>query len=169
MRIPFFVCILLASPVRAADFRVLNFGDSCEPIRGLEKALGTREASWPGLSPDVPAFTGRAFDHEVTISYFCLHGKFAAGNYFFEWQPLDDAVRTLHDTYNSLVKMYGAPYADATPWHVANAQSGEGASDPSIYSAFWRGDRINTTLLLKRGDASGTRWQVAIVSHRRAD
>ncbi len=156
-------CTLLASSVSAADFRVLNFGDRCDSVGALEKALGSREASWPGLSPDVPAFTGRAFDREVTITYFCVHGKFAVGNYFFPIQPLDDAVQSLHEVYDSLTSTYGAPYTDFTPWHGANSQFVTVAPDPSKYSAYWRGEQTHTIISLRPGgDAPGTSWKVAI-------
>jgi hypothetical protein len=160
-------CALLASSVSAADFRVVNFGDSCDSIRPLEKALGSREASWPGLSSDVPAFTGRAFDREVTISYFCLRGRFAVGNYFFALQSLDDAVESLHEAYDSLNSTYGAPYTDTTPWHGANSRFVTVAPDPSKYTAYWRGERVNTTISLRPGsDAPGTKWKVAIAVSR---
>jgi hypothetical protein len=160
-------CALLVSSAGAADFRVVNFGDSCDSIRPLERALGSREASWPGLSPDVPAFIGRAFDREVTISYFCLRGKFAVGNYFFASQSLDEAVESLHEAYDSLVSTYGAPYTDATPWHGANSRFVTVAPDPSKYSAFWRGDRVNTIVSLRAdGDAPDAKWKVAIAIGR---
>jgi len=163
MRKVLLACALFASPVGAADFRVLDFGNSCEPIRGLEKALGSRETSWPGLSPDVPAFIGRAFDRDVTILYFCLHGKFAAGNYFFQAQSLDDAVQSLHETYDGLALKYGAPYTDNSPWHGANSRFTSFEPDPSKYTAHWRGERFNTTILLRpAGELSSARWQVAI-------
>jgi hypothetical protein len=163
-------CALFASPVSAADFRVLDFGDSCEPIRGLEKALGSRETSWPGLSPDVPAFIGRAFDRDVSISYFCLRGKFAVGNYFFPTQSLEDAVQSFHEAYDSLVSKYGAPYTDNSPWHGANSRFTSVEPDPSKYTAYWRGERVNTIISLKPGrEASGARWQVAVSVHQRTN
>ena len=170
MRYFLVACVLLASPVSASDFRVLDFGDSCEQIRGLEKALGSRETSWPGLSPEVPAFIGHAFDRDVTISYFCLHGKFAVGNYFFPDQSLDEAVQSLHEAYDSLVSKYGAPFTDSSPWHGANSRFTSVEPDPSKYMAYWRGERVNTTILLKPGsDASSPTWQVAIAVARRQD
>jgi hypothetical protein len=170
MRNVLVACAFLASSVGAADFRVVNFGDSCDSVRALEKALGSREASWPGLSPDVPAFTGRAFDREVTISYFCVRGKFAVGNYFFPVQSLDDAVESLHEAYDSLNSTYGAPYTDATPWHGANSRFITVAPEPSKYTAYWRGERANTIISLRPGgDPSGTKWKVAIAISQTAN
>jgi hypothetical protein len=166
MRNLLMACALLASSVSAADFRVLNFGDSCDSIRVLEQALGSRETSWPGLSPDVPAFTGRAFDREVTISYFCARGKFAVGNYFLETQSLDDAVQSLHEVYDSLTSTNGAPYTDTTPWHGASSGFISVAPDPSKYTAYWRGERANTVILLRPvGDTPGRKWKVTVAVH----
>jgi hypothetical protein len=163
----FLACTFLVSTAGAADFRVLDFGDPCKSIRSLEKAIGSREISWPGLSPDVPAFTGRAFDREVSISYFCLHGKFMVGNYFFPMQSLDDAVESLHEAYDSLVSKYGAPYTDNSPWRGANSRFVATEPDPSKYTAYWRGERINAVVSLRPSGGADGRWQVAIAIYRR--
>jgi hypothetical protein len=151
----------------AAGFRVLNFGDPCESARGLEKVIGSREITWSGLSADVPAFAGRAFDREVSISYFCLHGKFMVGNYFFPMQSLDNAVQSLHEAYDSLVSQYGALYTDNSPWHGANSRFVAAEVDPTKYTAYWRGERINAVMSLRPSGGAGAQWQVAIALYRR--
>jgi hypothetical protein len=160
--------VILALPVSAADFRVVDFGASCDSIRDLEKATGSREASWPGLSPDVPGFIGQLFDREVTITYFCYHGKFTVGNYFFAWQSPDDAVQTFHYAYDKLVLENGAPYTDLTPWRVSASRSISIQPNILKYRADWLNERVHTTILLRASDdGSPAKWQVTILQRLR--
>jgi hypothetical protein len=166
MRTIVVVIVLFAGAASAADFRTIEFGDPCAPVRDKELALGSTKITWSGISPYVYAFKGQEFGREVQISYFCFpHESLSVGNYFIPEGNLDDAVRSYREVYAELIGKLGAPNLDNTPWQNGRAENNREPvpSDKSKYVVFWMGQRMDTTLsLLRSGDKTTEYWKVAI-------
>jgi hypothetical protein len=94
------VLALLSAPVGAADFRGLNFGDSCASVPSREEARGSIAIPWKSPSgADISRiFKGREYERDLTIVYFCSDGGLLGGNYFFQSEPLDAQTAHLRTT-----------------------------------------------------------------------
>ena len=157
---------LLSAPVGAADFRALDFGESCIFAKAYELRLGSFALLWtPNIGPDVHAFKGREFDRELLIMYGCHDGKLIAGDYFFPLEELNTVVDTYRDTRQLMILTNGEPYLDNTPWltgsHPGVAHWIE--SNPSKYWVIWRTPRILTSMrILPHFTSEESGWRVTI-------
>lgn len=159
---------LLATPVAAADFRVLDFGGSCEAAPKLEKALGS--AQIPSQSgPNQQTFKGSVFDREATIMYMCQEGRLVLGNYLFPKQTFEAALESLHHIYDGFTSIYGVPFVDSSPWQYGSASSDPlhlVSPDPVMYMAAWRDARVHLSLFVRSAsrDKIAADWSVLVVS-----
>lgn len=167
MLLRFIALALLSAPVAAADFRTLNFGDSCADVEGKERALGAVAVPWKQISgADIYAFKIREYDRDLVMTYFCPKGKFFTGNYSYPIEQLDDAVKSYRGAYDWLISTYGAPFLDASPWQVGadSKESGRIASDPKKYMTDWRTARLSITMMIAPNlPAEPPGWRVFIV------
>jgi len=160
---------LLATPLAAADFRVLNFGGSCAVAPELEKALGSEQI--PSQSgPNQQTFKGRVFGREATIMYLCQEGKLVLGHYLFPKQPFEAALESLHHVYDGLTSTFGVPYIDSSPWQYGSPNSNPRvvASDRAMYMAAWRDARVHLNIGMHSAsrDKTGVDWTVLVVFSR---
>jgi hypothetical protein len=163
----FVLSAFASAPLAAADFRVVDFGQSCGSVQKLEEAQGSKPMAWSKPSPDLHTFSGRAFDRDVAIAFLCPNDSFRSGNYYFPNESLLDAVESLHTVYDKLVANYGAAFLDTSPWQTGQKIQDPRAisSDPSKYYVTWRAGRISTTVTIMPGDRTDT-WRVFVVIDR---
>ena len=141
MRIAVLLLVVSTSAV-GADFRVLDFGDSCAAIGAKEAALGSTRAEWPKLeAAEVHAFKGPAFQTQVIIGYYCSNDSLLAGNYFFPKGDLEKALGNYEVAHKELASTYGAPFLDDSRW-MAPMDSRWLQEDPIRYSTTWKTPRV---------------------------
>ena len=116
MRIATLLIPFLATSAFAADFRTLNFGESCAEVVSKESSLGSRQIKSRVEGMSLFTFEGLEFDRPVVFSYFCPSGKFLAGDYYFSSEPLSDAVASYERVHKLLSNLYCPPVMDNTPW-----------------------------------------------------
>jgi hypothetical protein len=157
--------IVLAAPVAAADFRVLNFGAPCADAKRLEEALGSQQIT-ERSGPNQQTFNGKVFASTVTIMYLCQDGHLILGDYHFTKQTLEDAVATFRRVYDGLVALYGMPYVDRSPWQYGYASFDPRAvaSEPQKYSAAWHDGRVFLSVAIGSAskDKAAPDWQVFV-------
>ena len=159
----FGVLILLVSPAMAADFRTLNFGDTCNATSAAESARGSSPIQWS--RENVYALKGRDFDRDLTFTYFCPKGVLFSGNFYFPVEEPVIAVSSYHSAYDFLISTYGAPFVDNTPWHVGSGTKDPRTvpSDPRNYLTSWRTARANVAMMLvPQGEGGNAGWQLSI-------
>jgi hypothetical protein len=61
--------VLLATPIRASDFRVMDVGGSCDSISELEQVRDSIPVQWEPMSgAEIYAFSGKDFDRDVVFN-----------------------------------------------------------------------------------------------------
>jgi hypothetical protein len=170
MRLRLLTLALLSTPVAAADFRTLDFGDTCAPVKVREEAQGSVAIPWNQIcGADIYAFRVRDYNRDLMITYFCPKGALFSGNWYFPVEPLDVAVSSYRDAYDLLVSQYGAPFLDSSPWQVG-ADTNDPlaiASDPRMYMTSWKTAHLHTVMsLMPNLKSEHPGWRVFIVVSR---
>jgi hypothetical protein len=154
---------LMAARVYGADFRVLDFEETCAHAGQREGALGSRQIGWNPSGPEYLAFQAQEFERQVSVLYFCPKGVLFTGNYFFPTEGFDDALESFRSLYDSLNSTYGEPFLDNTPWQ-RNSDRRFVSPDPHRYMVTWKSSRVQTTMSVMRGhDKSDSTWHVFVV------
>jgi hypothetical protein len=158
-----FAATMFAASASAADFRALDFGQSCVWVPEWELAHGSTPAGAPaGNTGPQLAYTGREFDRDLYFFYFCRHGKLFSGNYFFPIVSLEHVSDVYSDVYTRLLSTYGEASADNSPVNRGDLSFSE-TDLPNIYTN-WRTSRVSVTLAIRpdrKGDNSG--WRIVLV------
>jgi hypothetical protein len=166
----FIAVILIAAPADAADFRTLDLGAPCDAAPAREQARGSVAIPWKKIpGADVYAFTGRDYDRDLVVMYFCPQGTLFSGNYFFPIEQPEKAVTSYRGVYDLLIAVYGAPFVDNTPWQVGGSTKDERVinPDPWMYMTAWRTPRLNINMAITQGQESeGPGWRVFVVISR---
>ncbi len=159
-----------SSPLRAADFRTLDFGAACDSVVTREQARGSVPIPREKISgADVYGFRGREYDRDLVLTYFCPKGVLFSGNYYFPVEVLETAIVSYRNTYDLLVSIYGAPFIDNTPWQVGGDTKDEHvvSSDPRKYMTGWRIPRLPATVSIMPSHKSENQgWRVFVVISR---
>jgi hypothetical protein len=167
MRNLFVAAIIIAAPVQAADFGVLDFGSPCDSIRALEEARNSESIPWTRSEDEgFHAFRGRAFGRNVSIVYVCVNGLLCIGNYFFPEESLEAAIESYHKLYDDFVALYGAPILDNSPWQPGAASMDQRfiASDPRRYMISWQTSRVHASMhLFRPATSEGELWRVSVI------
>lgn len=169
MRYAWILATVIAWPVSAADFRDLNFGSSCAPIRGLEEARGSAQIPWKSVEDaELIAFNAQAFERDVSIVYHCVGGQLFAGRYFLPFEDFYGVVRSYGQVREQLVGIHGSPLLDTSPWsYVLDPGQDPRAvlSDPTKYMTIWTTPRVRVSLsLMPRNEGSKTDWRVFVMT-----
>jgi hypothetical protein len=153
----------LATSASAADFRALDFGQSCVLAPDWEVEHGSTPARAPaGTSGSQLAYTGHEFDRDLYIFYFCVGGKLFSGNYLFPIESPDQIADTYRDAYTKLLSIYGEIHDDDSPMTHGDRYFIE--PDLSNFSTIWRTSRVSAILAIKRSrknEKSG--WRVILI------
>jgi hypothetical protein len=169
----FIAVTLISAPADAEDFRTLNLGSPCDAVPAREQARGSVAIPWKKIpGANVYAFTGRDYDRDLVVMYFCPQGTLFSGNYFFPIEQPENAVTSYRGVYDLLVAVYGAPFVDNTPWQVGGSTKDERVinPDPRMYMTAWRTPRLNVNMCFVQGNESeGPGWRVFVVISRRKD
>jgi hypothetical protein len=160
--------LLLSWAVCAADFRAIDLGSPCASVRELEKERGSVPIPWKEMEGgELYAFSGREFDRDVTILYFCIDGHLFTGNYYFPFEDLDQAVKSYGEAHDSFEGTFGRPFLDSSPWVFRTDPDLDPravSSDPARYMTTWKTSRARVTLsLMSRDTKPDRKWQVFIV------
>lgn len=161
--------ILISAPTGAADFRGLDFGAPCNAAPAHEQARGSVAIPWKTIpGADVYAFTGREYNRDLVIMYFCPQGTLFSGNYFFPIEQPEKTVSSYRDVYDLLVAVYGAPFVDTTPWQVGGSTKDPRviSSDPQKYLTSWITPLLNVNMAIRLSNESPG-WRVFVVINRR--
>jgi hypothetical protein len=166
---------LVVLPAGAADFRALNFGDSCVDVDKREAALGSvagphnHQEGTTGTY-DIYEFQVREFERDLHITYFCRNGALLTGNYYFPLEPLETAARSFRDTYQYFESGYGVASADTTPWGSGGLKHWPVASNPAKYTTYWESANLMATMSIQPNhpeEPSG--WRVFIVVRKKQE
>jgi len=132
--------------------------------------MGSRELPWQGAEGlEGYSFEGTAFDRVVSVNYFCKEGRLDSGHYLFPFEDLDAAVESYHRLHQDLVKIYGAPFVDNTPWPMSSTPKDPRSiqSDPRNYLTSWRTGNLWISASVMKGAApDDAKWR-AIVLYRK--
>jgi hypothetical protein len=102
----------------------------------------------------------------VTVNYFCRGGRLDSGHYVFQAQGLDDAVESYRQLHEELVKIYGPPFVDNTPWPVSGVPKEPRSieSDARNYLTSWRVGHLRVSASTKQIAApANSGWRAVIV------
>ncbi len=95
-----------SSPLRAADFRTLDFGAACDSVVTREQARGSVPIPGEKISgADVYGFRGREYDRDLVLTYFCPKGVLFSGNYYFPVEGLETAIVSYRIALRTLGEM----------------------------------------------------------------
>jgi len=163
MRWLFLALTTIATFVNAADFRDLNFGESCASVDTTELSRGSKHAPWSKESPDLHTYSGRELDLPTWIMYLCQGGIFRIGTFFFESQSPRLSVDTYHEIYLSYISQYGVPILDNTPWRVKQSPVPPAELDPAKYSVSWRSDGTHRGMTFRhQSEIPDKNWVIAV-------
>jgi|GEM_PF-2478182 len=122
----------------AADFRSLDFGQSCANVAALESAAGSAPHNQP-LSGYSPAFRGVFMEREVIIGYSCSGDGLYRGAYIFAVKDEAEASSLYQTLKRRLVSEQGKPSYDFASQEHRQKMAAAGAtlsrSDTEV--AFW--------------------------------
>jgi hypothetical protein len=153
----------MAARVYGADFRVLDFEETCAHADQREEALGSTRIGWNPSGPEYVAFQAQEFERQVSVLYFCPKGVLFTGNYFFPTESTEEALKSLQFLYDSLNSTYGEPFLDNTPWQKYSDLRFV-SPDPQRYMVTWKSSRVQTTMSLVPGDdKSDSTWHVLVI------
>lgn len=169
MRIALLAPLIIAVPAGAADFRGTAFGGPCAAIPDREAALGSSLKDQQQTKADSHTitwfkFTGKAFQHDVEITYLCSDGQLNSGGYVFGQSTYDQALNDFLAAYGQLVAQLGPP--------LSQVEDGKSISptldlttlempEPITYSASWASAGFYPNLsLLVDGGYEGAGWHV---------
>ena len=169
MRYAWIVATVLAWPVSAADFRAVDFGSSCAAVRELEEARGSVQIPWKKVEGgELIAFTGQAFERNVSIVYHCIGDQLRTGSYFLPFEDFNGVVKSYGEVHERLVVMHGQPFLDTSPWSNALDPGQDPRavlSDPVRYMTIWKTPRVRVSLsLMPREKSSENDWQVFVMA-----
>ena len=169
LRYAWIIATVIAWPVSAADFRSVDFGSSCAPVRELEEAQGSVQIPWKKVEDgELIAFKGRAFERDVSIVYHCIGGQLVAGSHFFLFEGFSGVVSSYGEVHEKLVGLHGRPFLDTSPrYHPDDLNHDQRAalSDPVRYMTIWITPRVRISLtLMPRVGSSEDEWQVFVMA-----
>lgn len=127
----------------AADFRVLDFGASCERIATLEAAQGS--GAFDGKLPSGYqfAFPVRNLDRDALAVYSCENGKLFRGGYIFDAKDEADATALYSAIKKRVTRERGTPSYDFASAAHRKKMTDAGAmlSRVDTLVAFWDGEK----------------------------
>jgi hypothetical protein len=131
--------IFVAAMAGASDFRVLDFGASCDNVEALEAARGAKPFDGKPLSGYQFAFRVREMDRDAVVGYSCNDGKFFRGAYIFDVNDGEDATQLYTAIKRRVTKELGAPSYDfASAEHRRKMrEAGAELSRSDTQVAFW--------------------------------
>ena len=140
---PRFVLLLFLAvaggPAAAADFRALNFTDSCAEVGAKEAALGSMPYTEQLPSGFQYAFRNREMDRDVIVGYACRDGRFFRGAYIFMVKDEADATALYRALKQRVTKERGKPSYDFASAEYRNKMKSVGATLAPVDTqvAFW--------------------------------
>lgn len=158
-----FLATLFAMSATSADFRGLDFGQSCSTISEWEAAHGSSSTQAPApRSGEAHAFSVEQFNRVVVATYYCVNGNLVSGGYFFPVESWTQATDTYRATYEALRKIYGDPLSETLPW--GRKEDGEAPSfaHPRAYITSWNAPRVFVAIDVVPSDIQATGWRVHI-------
>lgn len=131
--------VLLTGPAVAADFRVLDFGTSCDQIPALESARGSGNFDGKLPSGYQFAFRIREMDRDALAVYACDGGKLFRGGYIFEAKDEADATALYTSIKKRVTRELGAPSYDFASQQHRKKMTDVGATLSRVDTlvAFW--------------------------------
>jgi hypothetical protein len=160
------VLILLAAaggPAAAADFRALNFNESCADVAAKEAALGSKPYTEQLPSGFQYAFLNREADRDVIVGYACREGHFFRGAYIFMVKDEADATALYRVLKQRVTKERGKPSYDFASAEYRNKMKSVGATLAPVDTqvAFWNNGHSEAHASVAA--PSGTRgWRVSL-------
>lgn len=113
--------LLIALPSLAADFRFLDFGDSCSEVVSRERSV---RASLESHEHGSYRFSGWHSGHPVSIRYECPNGHFVRGLLLFRFTDFEAAKGFFNQQKPEFIAIYGVPQLDqGSPLHTERMQA----------------------------------------------
>jgi hypothetical protein len=155
--------VLSSAAAQSADFRLSNFGESCDRVAAHEATLGSKPLPSNPLEPEYHAFKAIIAEREATILYDCAQGRLQIGHYIFPEQSNEEALQTLQAVYKDIASRYGAPALNSLPLQQQTASPKKDAetTEPEQYMAMWTQSGLFASLGLSFSEQdTGRRWSV---------
>ena len=132
----FFLLLGLSYPAISADFRLLNFGDSCEELVSRETAAGSQLTS---AVDERYIFEGRHLNREASIIYQCLDGLLSRGTYALRFDDFATAKRFFLEQEPEFILDYGVPKVDQAAENYLDYMESIGfkIKDEHKYVLYW--------------------------------
>jgi len=154
---------LLASISNAADFRALDFDESCDDVTALEVARGASVFEGKLPSGYQFAFRAREMNREALVAYACRDGQFYRGAYIFDVTDAVEATRLYAEVKQRVTRELGAPYYDFASQEHRRKMSEVGAtlSQADTQVAFWKAPRseAHASVIVPASDRG---WRVSL-------
>jgi hypothetical protein len=161
--------ILISAPAGAADFGGSDFGAPCDAAIAHERARGSLAIPWNTIpAADIYVFSGREYNRDLGITYFCPKGTLARVNYLFPIEHPEKTISSYRDVYDVLISVYGAPFFDTTPWQVGGNTKDPSviSPDPQKYMTSWRTPLLDVNMTIGL-DSESQGWRVLVVMDQR--
>ena len=145
---------LISGAAVAADFRVMNFGESCDEIARREQDLGSIAVDEQHRS--YQKYEGRYLDRTVHVYYGCgNNGQFQRGTYVYEFDTLGKAKAFFKHARRLLMKTLGKPKVDSSSPEYAKLMSKRGIhiNADDKYTLYWRTDGMKILMSAQKRSA----------------
>jgi hypothetical protein len=152
-----------ASPVMAADFRALDFNESCADVASREATLQSTPYTEQLPSGFQYAFRNRQMNRDVIVAYACRDGRFFRGAYIFMVKDEADATSLYTALKRRVTGERGKPSYDFASAEYRNKMKSVGATLAPVDTqvAFWNNGRSEAHASVAA--PSGTRgWRVSL-------
>jgi hypothetical protein len=160
--------MIFAMSATAADFRALDFGQSCLAIPEWEASHGSSRTRWPApRSGESYAFSVEQFDHVLVASYICANGSLLTGNYFFPVESWAQAIESYRTTYQALRSIYGDAIIETLPWSRKEDSVPPSITHPRGYMTSWKTPKVSVMMNIgpsEQWEAPG--WRVVILEFK---
>jgi hypothetical protein len=158
--------LTVAVSAQGADFRLLDFGDSCEGIVAREAGQGSRLQSH---EHNMYKFSGNYRGRPATISYECRQGHFDRGVIIFRFKDFAAAKQFFNQQKGDYIAYYGAPDLDQSSAAYLKYMKSIGIEVEEQHQYLLGWERADKNILFgasRTTDGSGAVVTLDIIPHR---
>lgn len=143
--------LLLSDPAAAADFRTIDFAQSCAEVESAEKQLGS--VADGELQRDYQVYQGVHLDRVAKIHYNCSNdGKLTRGIYIYSFNNMEEAKAFFGIVEPTLIGQHGMPKVDGSSkeYTAMMSELGGQITDNDKYMRYWEAAGLKILLSAMR-------------------
>jgi hypothetical protein len=146
-------------PLRADSFRGVSLGDSCKSVKSKETALGGKQIIVPETAWLI--YFGKYEERASRMHYVCKEGIVFSQSIKVSTKRYRDAIDLFNKLKKELEHSNGKALVDTTNFTRSDKEKLKmnGLYDPELVSAYWKADRIVTSIDVIKENES---WAVHI-------